>query len=105
MGRERRPLLVEEPSAEPGHFGCPMLMRSHIEPAAGELPLMRCALAWALHNPSEVARCAATVAVTDCWKVHPERLVVVEPPIFPGATAVDRTAPRGDEPEARSADD
>jgi len=105
MGRARRPLLVEEPSAEPGHFGCPMLVRGHFELVAGEPPLMRCALGWALHNPDEVARCAATVALTDCWKVHPERLAVVEPPIFPGATAVDGPIHSGDEPEARIADD
>ena len=47
-------------------------------------PRVRCALGWALHNDLEVARCAATDVVTDCWKEHPERTPVV---VLPGAEA------------------
>jgi len=79
MSRERRRLfLAEEPSAEPGRYGCPMLFRTrfHLPPDAIR-PVARCALGWALHNELEVARCVATDVVTDCWKVHPERTPVV----------------------------
>ena len=79
MSRERRRLFQpEEPPAEPGRYGCPMLFRTrfHLPPDAVR-PMGRCALGWALHNELEVARCAATDAVTDCWKVHPERTPVV----------------------------
>ena len=79
MSRERRRLfLAEEPSAEPGRYGCPMLFRTrfHLTPDAVR-PVARCALRWAVHNEIEAARCAATDAVTDCWKVHPERTPVV----------------------------
>ncbi len=86
MSHERRRLFFEEePLAEPGRYGCPMLFRTRFYPssrAAG--PAMRCALGWALHNEVEVARCRATDAVTDCWKVHPERTPVI---VLPGTEA------------------
>ena len=82
MSRERRRLFQpEEPSAEPGRYGCPMLFRTRLRLSPDlNRPVMRCALGWALHNELEAARCAATDAVTDCWKVHPERTPVVALP-------------------------
>ena len=84
MSRERRPLFQpEEEMAEPGRYGCPMLARirqSSLLEVAG--PKVRCALGWALHDELDVARCAATDIVTDCWKLHPERTPVV---VLPGA--------------------
>lgn len=78
MSRERRRLFPEEePSAEPGRYGCPMLVRTRNLRPETDRPVMRCALGWALHNELEVARCAAVDAVTDCWKQHPERTPVV----------------------------
>ena len=76
MSRERRSLFqVEEPTAEPGRFGCPMLVRAHCGPLRGRAePVFRCSLGWALHGEEEVALCRATDAVPDCWKAHPERL-------------------------------
>ena len=81
MSRERRPLLPEEETtAEPGRYGCPMLVRAHYVREPDATPVMRCALAWALHGDEEVARCLATDVLTDCWKVHPERTPVVAQP-------------------------
>jgi len=79
MSRERRRLfLEEEQTAEPGRFGCPMLVRAHCGPLRGTTePVYRCSLAWALHGEDDVMRCRATHIVTDCWKVHPERLLAV----------------------------
>jgi len=79
MSRERRRLFPEEePTAEPGRFGCPMLVRSRAGlAAAGALPPMRCSLGWALHDDLDAARCRATDSVSDCWKVHPERTPMV----------------------------
>jgi hypothetical protein len=79
MSRERRrPFLEEEEAAEPGRFGCPMLMRAHCGPLRGSVePVYRCALGWALHGDVDVMRCRLTEAATDCWKVYPERLPAV----------------------------
>lgn len=79
MSRERRRLfLEEETAAEPGRYGCPMLVRARIGSLPGVAsPTMRCSLGWALHDGLEAARCAATEEVTDCWKAHPERAPVV----------------------------
>jgi hypothetical protein len=81
MSRARRRLLVEideEQSAEPGRFGCPMLVRAHCGPLRGQAaPVYRCSLAWALHDDQDVRRCRVTEAVSDCWKLHPERLPAV----------------------------
>lgn len=76
MSRERRSLFpAEEATAEPGRFGCPMLVRAHCGPLRGRAePVYRCSLGWALHSEDEVALCRATDAVPDCWKAHPERL-------------------------------
>ena len=76
MSRERRLLLIEEEqSAEPGRFGCPMLVRAHCGPWRGRAePVYRCSLGWALHDEDELRRCRLTNIVNDCWKVHPERL-------------------------------
>jgi len=81
MSRERRPgFLVEESLAEPGQYGCPMLVRARVgllpDPT---LPTMRCSLGWALHDAGEAARCMATPVLTDCWKVHPERVAEIVP--------------------------
>ncbi len=79
MSRERRRLfLEEEQTAEPGRFGCPMLVRAHCGPLrGGREPVFRCSLGWALHGEEDVSRCRATDAVPDCWKVHPERFPAV----------------------------
>jgi hypothetical protein len=79
MSRERRRLLFqEEQLAEPGRFGCPMLVRAHCgQLRGGTEPVYRCSLGWALHGEADVMRCRATDTVTDCWKVHPERLPVL----------------------------
>ena len=91
MSRERRRLFQEEePLAEPGRYGCPMLVRTHLYPSRqATRPVMRCALGWALHNELEVARCVATDLVTDCWKVHPERTPVVVLPVAEAGTGVE----------------
>jgi hypothetical protein len=79
MSRERRRLFhEEEQTAEPGRFGCPMLVQAHCGPLRGRAePVYRCSLGWALHRTDEVMRCRITEAMTDCWKVHPERLPAV----------------------------
>lgn len=80
MGREHRSLfLQEEAAAEPGRYGCPMLVRPHHDLAPERTPRMRCSLGWALHNESEIGRCIETVAVSDCWKAAPEAVVVIPP--------------------------
>jgi hypothetical protein len=90
MSRERRRLFPEEEApAEPGRYGCPMLIRSRVYLPGATRPVMRCALGWALHNELEVARCAATDVVTDCWKVHPERTPVVVLPVAEAGTGAD----------------
>ena len=96
MSRERRRLFQEEEEpAEPGRYGCPMLVRTRVFlPPDTRRPVMRCALGWALHNELEAARCAATDVVTDCWKVHPERTPVVVLPVAEvGATLDPEPAP------------
>lgn len=79
MSRElRRPLMEEEPTAEPGRYGCPMLSRLRLFPteeAGGPSP-WRCSLGWALRGEQDAARCNATESVGNCWKVHPERAPV-----------------------------
>lgn len=81
MSRERRSLFqTEEADAEPGHFGCPMLVRAHCGPLRGGVqPVYRCSLGWALHGEADAARCRATDAVPDCWKARPDQ------PQAPGA--------------------
>ncbi|MEZ4499587.1 MAG: hypothetical protein R2839_05825 [Thermomicrobiales bacterium] len=79
MSRERRGLfLVEEPSAEPGQYGCPMLMRtSRPHPVDRNRPFWRCSLGWAVRTDDDIASCQATESVSDCWKAHPERKPLV----------------------------
>ncbi len=79
MSRERRGLFqAEESPAEPGRYGCPMLVRaSHPNPVDRSQPLWRCSLGWAVRGDHEVACCQATELVCDCWKVHPERTPIV----------------------------
>ena len=78
MSRERRRLFQEEEqAAEPGRFGCPMLVLGHRTHPENGRALWRCHLGWALRTDLDVARCAATEAATDCWKVHPERTPLV----------------------------
>jgi hypothetical protein len=85
MSRERRRFLydaAEEPTAEPGRYGCPMLTRLRTTLVAnGNRPAWRCSLGWAVSSELDVARCAATEAVIDCWKVHPERTPVTVLPV------------------------
>ena len=82
MSREQRRLfLVEESSAEPGQFGCPMLARVR-QTSLVEGQAWRCALAWSLHESGDVAKCQATESVSECWKSHPERRPVANfPPV------------------------
>ncbi|MBA2753535.1 MAG: hypothetical protein H0U40_03600 [Chloroflexia bacterium] len=81
MGRERRPLFpAEEAMAEPGIYGCPMLIRPHHDLGGVRVPTMRCALGWALHNEAEIARCGETGSVVECWKVDPALIEVVPRP-------------------------
>lgn len=79
MSRElRRPLFEEEPTAEPGRYGCPMLSRLRLASSFdvdGPSPL-RCSLGWAVRGEQDAARCNATESVGNCWKVHPERAPV-----------------------------
>ena len=79
MSRVRRRLFSEEEqTAEPGRYGCPMLVRAHFGSLRGRVePVYRCSLGWALHGEDDVSRCRATDAVPDCWKVHPERFPAV----------------------------
>lgn len=77
--------------------GCPMLIRAAApHPTISGVVLMRCALGWSIHDDLDCARCAATTAVRDCWRVHPERTPVVALPgagettgIVPGNHAAD----------------
>jgi len=93
MSAERRRLfLEEETTAEPGRYGCPMLVRSRFAPPWAAGSTMRCSLGWALHNGLEVARCAATEVVTDCWKLHPERTPVVVLPASERGPVVEAVA-------------
>lgn len=79
MSRGRRGLFVlEEPVEDSGQFGCPMLSRCRFNPVAPDQPAWRCQLGWAIHGADEAANCKATESVADCWKVHPERLPIVE---------------------------
>ncbi len=79
MSRGRRGLFViEEPVEDPGQFGCPMLAKCRSNPIAPEQPSWRCNIGWAIHGIEEAALCQATESVADCWKVHPERLPIVE---------------------------
>jgi hypothetical protein len=80
MSRERRRLFQEEePMAEPGRYGCPMLARARrFSPIQVNGPQWRCSLGWALRGELDVACCLATESATDCWKVHPERKPIVE---------------------------
>lgn len=87
MSRERRPLFqAEEPEAEPGRYGCPMLARTRRYDATHPVNAgWRCSLGWAIHGEMDAACCMATESVTDCWKVHPERKPIIEFPIPPAS--------------------
>ena len=78
---------VHDDEAEPGRFGCPLLVPVQWERTAeARVPRSRCLIGWSLTDDLAVARCRATHAVTDCWKAHPERtplLATDEPPISP----------------------
>ena len=79
MSRDRRGLFViEEPVEDPGLFGCPMLARCRSNPVVPDAPAWRCNIGWAIHGSEDAAFCQATESVADCWKVHPERLPIVE---------------------------
>jgi hypothetical protein len=80
MSRERRQFALDEDerTAEPGRFGCPMLVRAHCGPLRGRVdPVFRCSLGWSLHSEADACRCRFTETVPECWKVHPERLPAV----------------------------
>ena len=84
MSRElRRPLGDEEPTAEPGRYGCPMLSRLRLSssPDADGLGPWRCSLGWAVRGEQDAERCNATESVGNCWKVHPERAPVAVLPV------------------------
>ena len=75
MSRDERGLFhLEEPSAESGTYGCPMLVRGR-----GTISMnnggafWRCSLGWAIRGEDDAACCQATGSVDDCWKVHPDR--------------------------------
>ncbi len=56
-------------------LGCPMLTRTRLGmPFAGGRHTPRCALGWAIHSETEAGFCMATPLVSQCWKMHPERL-------------------------------
>lgn len=56
-------------------LGCPMLTRTRLGmPFAGGRHTPRCALGWAVHSETEAGYCMATPLVSQCWKIHPERL-------------------------------
>jgi hypothetical protein len=78
---------MHDEAAEPGRFGCPILVPVQWEGAgASGVPRSRCLIGWSLTDDLAVARCRATHAVTDCWKAHPERTPIVaadEPPPLP----------------------
>jgi hypothetical protein len=80
MSRERRRLFQEEePLAEPGRYGCPMLARARrYDVTHSSEPRWRCSLGWNVIGEIDAACCMATESVTDCWKVHPERKPIVE---------------------------
>ncbi|MEZ4529442.1 MAG: hypothetical protein R2855_00305 [Thermomicrobiales bacterium] len=79
MSRGRRGLfVVEEPVEDSGQFGCPMLARCRSNPIDPDQPSWRCNIGWAIHGAGDAANCQATESVADCWKVHPERLPIVE---------------------------
>ncbi|CAA9563780.1 MAG: hypothetical protein AVDCRST_MAG70-1875 [uncultured Thermomicrobiales bacterium] len=93
MDQERRSLFPEEEAvAEPGIYGCPMLIRPHHDLGGRRVPTMRCALGWALHDEGEIDRCARTGSVAECWKVDPALIEVVprpgpRPHVVPGPVA------------------
>jgi hypothetical protein len=67
--------------AETINPGCPMLIRAAADhPTKNHALMMRCALGWSLHDELDYARCGATHAVQDCWRVHPELTPVVALP-------------------------
>jgi hypothetical protein len=71
----------EEFVAETISPGCPMLIRAACHhPTKTNAVMMRCALGWSLHDELDYARCGATHAVQDCWRVHPELTPVVALP-------------------------
>ena len=75
------PSINDEFATESIKAGCPMLTRSAApHPVHADGILMRCALGWSIHDQLDCARCAATTAVQDCWRVHPERTPVVSLP-------------------------
>jgi hypothetical protein len=72
------PAPSDEGRVETIGFGCPMLIRAAADhPVHSGDILMRCALGWSIRDDLDCARCAATNAVQDCWRVHPERTPVV----------------------------
>jgi hypothetical protein len=79
MSRGQRGLfVVEEPVEDPGQFGCPMLARCRSNPITPDQPSWRCNIGWAIHGVEDAVFCQVTESVADCWKVHPERLSIVE---------------------------
>lgn len=69
-------------------LGCPMLTRTRVGlPVTGAQPAPRCALAWALHSELEASYCMETPDLTQCWKVHPERLEDIRARLEEGTAA------------------
>ena len=66
-------LVPDSVSEESINFGCPMLIRAATEdPVHPGRVLMRCSLGWAIHGSDDVARCASTNTVEQCWHLHTE---------------------------------
>ncbi len=61
------------------NLGCPMLTRTKLALHASEgLRAGRCSLGWAIHGEDEIVLCLHTPDHLDCWKVHPERIAVIQ---------------------------
>ncbi len=72
------------------NLGCPMLTRTRLALHASDgLRAGRCSLGWAVHGEDEVVLCLHTPNLLDCWKVHPERIAMIEAELDGDATAAD----------------
>lgn len=72
------------------NLGCPMLTRTRLALHASDgLRAGRCSLGWAVHGEDEVVLCLHTPNLLDCWKVHPERIAMIEAELNRDATAAD----------------
>lgn len=92
-----QPAGTDEYVTEQIKAGCPMLIHaSSPHPIIPGAKFMRCTLGWSVYSELSQARCAATNAVENCWRVHPERtpITILDPlplstPGFTGKVAAD----------------